>query len=447
MSRKRWLLIVLMPMLAGILQGCTMLTNPTALVSHPQLPGDQQALQQIIQPFLPAGARLTVPLESPAAGAIRQVDLRGAGEATGLLVFYTGGSSELELGLIILENLSDKWVLRGHIRDTGKWFDRCLVTDLSADGVPELLLGYGGESSWAKMLAIYQLQDDTYELTARLAYVDLAVGRLDDNKTYLGILESSASAAYLSKVTLYEHGAGVLTTAYSTAMEGYPGAIIFGQATAEKRAVFVDLGFGAHSGRTVIVAINNGEIDKALEATSAEQELISWYKPHMIECTDINQDGLIEIGTELEAPGNQAAPPTYLEAWYQWDGAEGLQPVLQAFASYPDYRLILPERWHGQVAMIEESNTEEDMMVAQFSAYSPGRSNSPFLTIMAMPKYAWPREESKLKAANTPYILVGERENRLVIAVFPVDKQALGAKAALLLPTAEELKANLHVLP
>ena len=358
----------------------------------------------------------------------------------------------MELGVLVLEKVDDKWMLRSHIQDTGKWVDRYLLTDLSGDGVPELLLGYCGDTKWAKMLAVYKLRDNQYQLTDRLTYVDFAVGDLGDGNTQLAVLESAQEAEYLSAVSLRIYDDERLRLTYSTNMDGYPDQITFGQATPQKKAFFVDLFVGAHSARTVLITADNGTIRKNLEAADEDDKdaPISYLKPYQIYSTDIDGDGLIEIGVHLAPPGSDEmamVEVAWIEAWYNWDGEEGLIPVMQSFASYPDYRLILPERWqNNKVAIVDDAVKSLPVQTVKFSAYNPNRTNPPFLTILTIEKSHWFQEEAKLKADNLPYNILGENESRLLVAVFPQNEQMLGPHGRPLMLTAEELEENFSVL-
>ncbi|MGE5653107.1 MAG: VCBS repeat-containing protein, partial [Bacillota bacterium] len=308
--------------------GCRLPVLPTPLVKAPRLPINQAELQQVIQPFLPEGAKLTIPIRPQSNSAVWPVDLDGTGTANGALAFYKMTDTNMELGVLILEKFGDQWRLRDHIKEIGRDFDYALFADLNGDRAPELLLGCSGgtKGTTAGMnndLTIYTKQSGKLVGGQRIPYIDIAMGDLTgDQRLEIAIMRRSEQKSYMTLVTVYHYVDGSAKEAALFELDGYPSSLTIGGAAQDRQGLFVELGMGAHSAKTVLVIPENGLWQRLFEGLDAPT-----FKAYPLGSGDLNGDGIVEIGKQVAPPGTEKLAmvqiPWY-EEWFQWDGQKGL---------------------------------------------------------------------------------------------------------------------------
>lgn len=449
-----WKTALLIGLVMSLLVGCRLPVLPTPLVKAPKLPINQAELQQVIQPFLPEGAKLTIPIRPQSNSAIWPVDLDGNGTANGALAFYKKPDTNMELGVIILEKLGDQWRLRDHIKEMGRDFDYVLFADLNGDRAPELLLGCSGgaKGTTAGMnndLTIYTNQSGKLVGGQRIPYIDMATGDLDgDQRLEVAIMGRSERQSYITLVTVY-HYLDSLKEAAQFELDGYPASLSIGGATRDKQGLFVELGMGAHSAKTVLVMPENGLWQRLFEGLSAPT-----FKAYPLGSCDLNGDGVVEIGKQVAPPGTERLAmvqiPWY-EEWLQWDGQDGLRSVMFSYSDYLDrYRLVIPAVWQQSVTA-ERKESDGVRLIDFFQIGSTKERLAPLLTLIAIPKSSWPAAEQDYKTSSQRYLRLGENGDKVIVALIPAEPTDLTSaqldEYRRLALGEEQLRAGFSILP
>ncbi len=449
-----WKVVLLAGLTVGILMGCRLPVLPAPLVKAPKLQINQAELLQAIQPFLPEGARLTIPIRPQSNSAVWLADLDGDGTNDGAIAFYKKTDTNMELGVLVLEKDGDRWQLRDHLKEMGRDFDYALFADISGDRLPELLLGCsGGKGTTAGMnsdLTIYSSQSGKLVGGKRIPYADMATGNLNgDQRLDIAVMRRSESQTYMTIVTVFHYeDAGIRETAQFE-LDGYPASLTVGEATKARQGLFADLGMGAHSARTVLLIPENGLWQRIFDDLRSPT-----FKAYPLPSLDANHDGIIEIGKQVAPPGTEKLAmvqiPWY-EEWFQWDGKVGLQSVMFSYSDYLDrYRLVIPSAWQQQVTA--ERKDSSGLRVIDFFYLGPAKERlAPLLTLRAVPKGSWPAEEQGYQSGGQRYLVLGENGDKVVVALLPAEPTQLTSaqfeEYRRLRLSEEQLKAGFTILP
>jgi hypothetical protein len=215
---------------------------------------------------------------------------------------------------------------------------------------------------------------------------------------------------------------GVLTEIDQARLEGWPLAISTGPAAAGKLGIFVELCVGAHSSVTELMFWGDGHLTRAF----ADSYEVS-FKPYPLYSEDINSDGIVELGMQLEPYGSDC--PMYqipwIEAWQQWDGRGGLGPVVaETFCQFDmGFRFAVPEAWRGKYTILRADNG--DLPGIRFTYTGADRTQSaPLLTFRQYRLIDWAVEVTALARAGTEYDVLQVRDGVVTMAVFPTASEA-----------------------
>ncbi len=452
---RQWETALLAGLTISLLVGCRPTMLPPPKVKEPKLPVDQAELQQGIGPFLPAGARLIIPIRPQTNSAVWPADFNGDGTPDGAIAFYKKVDTNMELGVLMLEKSGDQWRLRDQLTEIGRDFDYALFTDISGDRVPELLLGCSGAAKGVttgmnKDLTVYTAQQGRFVGGKRVPYVDMATGDLNgDRKLDIAVMARSESQGQTTLVSIYDYFEGGVKETAQFELDGYPMSMAIGGASTEKQGLFVDLGVGAHSAKTVLVSPENGLWHRIFDDVRAPT-----FKATALPSSDVNGDGVIEIGKQVAPPGTEklamAQIPWY-EEWFQWDGKDGLLPIMLSYDDYLDrYRLVLPSAWREKVT-VERKDSSGVRLVDFFYISSAKERLAPLLTICAVAKGSWTAEEQGYETNGQRYVMLGENGDKVIVALLPKETSLLSSaqleEYRRLALNEGQLKAGFTILP
>jgi len=434
--------MVLVLMLLLFLSGCgATISSPEELIKKPELPADAESIMLAVKHWLPCDTSLTIPLNPEGCGSVHEVDLNGDG-VDEIVAFYQ--ENDYKSGFIVLQQDSEGSYSRiGQVEESGTALENVLYEDMTGDGYPEILLSWRCWDDLRKELRIYTINNSKPELIMDGIYTEMVsadmngdkipeIITLELNKPYSPEDQTSTARSYMYDGTKFELQDEVDMDAY---VGGYE-QILVGQVNNEQTGIFIDSVVGAHSGETELLLLEEGELVNA----SPEVEEIS-FKPYPLPSTDVNGDGIIEIGTMTYLIGYENAcmvNTMWLQQWYQMDPVGELAHVIDTVWNYHGMlRFVIPERWgsnftasrtniEGEEALVLHYINDETPQVEGFEVIEPDsfvNAQPIILTIYSFTPEVWAGRERELEDAGTEYIKIGENAGRVIVAVQPGPEQ------------------------
>ncbi|ABO51149.1 hypothetical protein Dred_2642 [Desulforamulus reducens MI-1] len=412
-------------LISSLLTGCNFMQSPMELLKQPSMDVSQAEMKRAAEQFLPTGSQFTIPLKPSGTGSFRQADLDGDGSKE-LLAFYKNLQAGYEMGALILKKEDGKWQLQDHIKGLGQSIDYGDLQDVTGDKKPELLVGWSGADGYEKELEIYSFQDKKAKRIGQYTYNSFSTGDLDeDGKAELAVLFRNNKEIPSAELHLYQAVSGELKQTAKLEYEGgYPAGVVIGQASKDRKGIFVDIGEGAHSAVTQLVFLENNTLRNVFSQSRT-------FKPYSLPSEDVDKDGVMEIGIMYEPPGTEQmamAEIPWVNRWYKWDGKDGLLPVLEEYSNYIfGYRFIIPQNWIGKFTVKEiEDNPEKGV---EFDYIGKGKMPlAKLLTLHIVPQNKWQEQEKEFKKSQAPYIVLGEKGQMVFVGVFPEKENKLSGK-------------------
>lgn len=428
---KKWGLGIFLSVLL-CLPGCSgLISTPGDMMKRPGSESGQAGLRAVAEEVIPEGAQLTIPLQPEDMGAIRQVDIAGDGEKE-LIAFY---KKEYQLGAVVLRAVNDKWEKIGDIEGLGQDIAYADFKDLDNDSKLELMIGWSGGQGLDGDLDIYTWQDSKLKLSSREKYTEMAVGDLDgdlNQEIITLVLNKIDPANQWAKAYLYEFNENELKCMDKYEMDGYIGAytrVCIGNVSKERKAVFIDMGVGAHSAYTDILVLEAKHLQSILTDEKADA-FEKTFKPYPSNSEDINNDNIIEVGLFRQPPGYEEAAMVeipWIETWYQWDGKTGLKKVGESRWDYfGGYRFTVPEKWEDRFTLKKEidSDDREQAVIFYYIGHS-GKERAELLKIYSFENNLWAEKKEQFTKNNPENIILSDSKGKVNVGVLPSGKISL----------------------
>ncbi|WNS43151.1 VCBS repeat-containing protein [Paenibacillus sp. MMS20-IR301] len=422
-----------------ITAGCGAMKAPGELLQAPSQGNADGTLTGIVKSFLPANAHLTVPVHSDSGSAIQLQDLDKDGTEE-LLAFYKTDKTDYEINTLLLSQQEGKWSKLATLTGVGSELDYVNFTDVTADGAEDLLLGYSGGEGLSKELSVYSLNGGSLTELLKQPYDQLLVGDLTgEGKTDIAMLQGTyaTDAQNSTRLQLLRLQGGTLQTLSDQNLDGNVISAQFTGAAPGRSALIIDAAVGAHSSYTSLLTWANGKFTDILAtddyqraALSASKDLVLKplaaapdgllgsnniaIKDYPLASTDINGDGITEIGFLVPPAGTEGYAPLatpFISKYYQWDGASGLKFVEEQFDRW-GFNFRIPAAWAGRTVLETPEESPSPWENIRFSYKNAATAEqAPLLELRLLAKNDWPAAEAKLQADQREYKLLYELQN------------------------------------
>ncbi len=426
MGRRRlWGMLILFGLLSS---GCAIQSMPLSLMAPPKMNYSQEDVKKAIQSYLPKDSQLIIPKEQEELSAINYVDLDGDGKEE-IVVFYSLPKDLSTLGILILKsqdgtNGVKSWNIEDNFTELGKDIVYANFADFTGDGHSDIIIGLSGGEKLNNELTLYTYQFGRGEVIESIPYQDMAVGDVNgDGQVEVAILNQEEKDYPEVKLTLYHYAAQQMQKIDEKKLDGYASEVKIARAASEKVGIFVDMQIGAHSAYTELYFLQGSKLMSPFKDKPAIDQT---FKAYPLNCMDINNDGIMEIGIQKEPFGSENLPMVatpWFNAWYQWNGQGGLAWQMESYGDYSEgYEFIIPKSWQDRFT-IKRITEGDEISAVEF--YYTGKDRSQWaklLTIQYCDKQTWSAKEEQLQVKNRPYTVVGENLQKLFVAV-PEDEQ------------------------
>ncbi len=366
-------------MLILLLPGCNYINDPVSMMKSPALPQDKATLMTAINALKPAGSVLIRPTNDDDS-SIRTEDLNKDGIPE-TLVFYETPGEAVQIHGMILEKQKNAWVRKLSFDGEGTVLETVEIRDVTGDGRPEIIAGYSrGDEGLQKGLVIYSYSGGPLEELLSLSYTRYVIDDLNgDGKPDISVVSLKRNEA--ATLTAYQFDDGFKELDRLDNLDPYINNyynVIAGRVAEGKEGIVLDAAVNSHSAYSYLVVMENNRFRIALPGDDRT------FKDSRIPSTDIDGDGIIEIGL-LERPAGweffDTASVPWFTSYYKWDGKEGLDFTLQQYRD-PSNRFFMnfPPEWHGKVTVDTKSVQNEYLKfimqetgetVAEISFFSP----------------------------------------------------------------------------
>ena len=162
---KRFRILILNTAVFFLLAGCNFFPEPASLIQAPkqiQASGsDEDHRYEKIKKHLPGNTSLSVPNEPVGMDSVIGADFNndGVNEA---VAFFKSKSTANQAGAIILQKKQNEWEPLTSIAGNGYEISWGSATDITEDGIPELLIGWKIGVTAGNVLDIYQWKDNQF---------------------------------------------------------------------------------------------------------------------------------------------------------------------------------------------------------------------------------------------------------------------------------------------
>lgn len=437
-----------------IASGCGAPKAPSDLLQAPSLGSADGTLTSVVKSFLPANAHLTVPVQSESGSAIQLQDLDKDGQDE-ILAFYKTDKTDYEVNTLVLSQKSGDWNKLTTITGVGSELDVVQFADVTADGQTDVLLGFSGGQGLSKELSVYSLNSGVLTEVLKQSYDYLAVGDLTgEGATDIALFQTTFTTDMqpVARLQLYRLHGGKQQSLADQTLDGAVIQAEFAKAAPAANALFVDMAIGAHSSYTLLLTWENGKFIDILSADDYHHEELAdsrditltpfapgpdsklgeknmAVKDYPLYSTDVNGDGIVEVGFLVPPSGTESMAPLatpFITKYYQWDGQSGLKLVEEQFDRW-GFNFHIPQAWRGKyrLEMTEESPTPWENI--RFSYKNPeSGEQAALLELRLLTKQDWQTAEAALKTKNMSYKLLYELQNTedaaaptVLIAVLP----------------------------
>ncbi|MBR2040621.1 MAG: hypothetical protein IJ948_04505 [Clostridia bacterium] len=420
---KRILCVLACFSLAFILGGCDIFSADTAeLLSPPALTGDLLPIDTAIKESVKSSYTLEYPSRGNYRSAIIQHDMNSDGVLEAFAFYSTQDKDTSKMNINAIANKGDKWVSVATQSISAGGVDRIEFSDLDADGIDEILVGWEIYGTSERKLAVYSLGENT--LTQRLLeqYTHFTYCDLDEDGRREIFITRSSPAESRNTAHLYALTSVGVSTISSCELDSTAKTLnhpVVSTLSTGKPAIYIDeiKGVGAV---TEVLFLEKGQLQNPL-MNPETRETSATLRTATLESRDINSDGIIEIPIRHEVATvtrSNEAEKQYLTDWCSFTG-ETLTSKLTAYMNLNDkYYYAIPERWIGQVAIL---NDPENSLIEIYGFDNENSvSTDRLLYIKAVDKAKWDKGDYK---GEDVVEIVNNGETTLVCYISEIAKQ------------------------
>ncbi len=357
MKYKKSLGISVIASIVMILSGCQAVGDSVTLIDKPKLADEKQEdIKDVLEKLLPEDAEYATAANSIPKQSVFMEDIDNDGIQEVYALYYDTKQNN-SIHLLVLKEVDGNWNKIADTNTNYNYLDYFKLEDLDGNGIKEVIVGVGFKDEVKKnQLLIYKLQGTGLYNVVNTDYEWVQIE--DDNADNISdivLLKGDATLKQTADLYSYENQELKLLSSIELNPDAYHENIISGNLVDGNKAIFIDSGIGAHSMLTEIIAIDKRKLVKVGDDYDG-----TLLKEYPLYSTDINEDGIIDVGGMYIPKGYEDAafaeiPFIYTYNDYSIDGTKEI--IEQRFSDdMHGFYITIPLVWYNKVTIEKLDN-------------------------------------------------------------------------------------------
>ena len=371
---KRILLLIMTAVIILVCGSCSITgSDYTAYLAAPKATGDMTEIAEAFYDFAGDNIQLSYPKRGDHLSAFVLEDIDGDGSKEAI-VFYTKNNVEKGVAPIhinIVDRTQNGWASVDDIVTVSNAVDMIAFSDVSGNGIKEILVGMTSISKNENQLSLYSFKNGRLSLMVQEDYTDFILCNLTENDHDDLLVVNLKTAEKEATAKLYTVTNNELVLNGMVNLDGnVTGYAKLQQAkVGNKSAVYIDAYKGTTSMITDIVYVKEGKIiNPFVTAAHAENEFT--LRSSTETCRDFDGDGNLDIPFTRLLPGFElrvSSERAYLTVWREFDGALFKDKYCGYFNYNDGYMIRYPDKWVDTVTITRDSSSH----LLNFGVYDP----------------------------------------------------------------------------
>ena len=353
------------------LSGCFFRTNADELYYLPRASEEFFKLQTKIDEVIAAGAEYLPPTGGENRQSVQLVDIDGDGIKEAV-AFFRIATEDNPIKIYIFRVVGDDYEVADVIQGAGTGIESIRYTDMDADGIMELLVGWQMGTALRHM-TLYSMRGFNHMNIAEMDYTTITVSDLtgDGNPDVAAVrIGTSEAAGEVVVFTLMSDGE--VERADANLSEGIESIsrIAAGKLRGGTTALFLDGRLIGGGIITDIFCFTDNKTLSNITRVPTGDEVVS--RPINVFATDINGDGITEVPRTVPLP-QQSETLYYAIEWYAYRPNGNSTRVVSTYHNYSDsWYFVLPDTWRGRLTVRREDFVSGERTIV-FSYVDPAR--------------------------------------------------------------------------
>ena len=361
MKRKKGIGLLLAALLGLLLSGCMFSSSPEAMYSLPQLPNEYTELREQIEDIISAGAEYAAPTSGNNIQSVQLIDLDGD-RVEEAVAFFRNATDEKPLKIYIFRAVGDSYEQAALLESSGISIYSIRYVDMNNDGLREIIVGWR-VSADIQALGVYSIENYEPRLIMSSLYTRYEVLDFDDDLTQEIVLLRSDNQG--DPVAEYYDWEGEDLSVQSTTRLSMTMAELksmdIGALQDGEVALFVTGVAEDTRSITDILTYKQGAIANIVrsDVTGVSSEIFRYIS---LEPVDIDGDGVTEVPMPVVLPNTQEGSEElfWQVYWLSYNARGQSETVVSTYHNINEgWYLILPDQWDGQIAVRQESGSDE----------------------------------------------------------------------------------------
>ena len=361
MKRKKGIGLLLAALLGLLLSGCMFSSSPEAMYSLPQLPNEYTELREQIEDIISAGAEYAAPTSGNNIQSVQLIDLDGD-RVEEAVAFFRNATDEKPLKIYIFRAVGDSYEQAALLESSGISIYSIRYVDMNNDGLREIIVGWR-VSADIQALGVYSIENYEPRLIMSSLYTRYEVLDFDDDLTQEIVLLRSDNQG--DPVAEYYDWEGEDLSVQSTTRLSMTMAELKSMDIGALRdgdiALFVTGVAEDTRSITDILTYKQGAIANIVrsDVTGVSSEIFRYIS---LEPVDIDGDGVTEVPMPVVLPNTQEGSEElfWQVYWLSYNARGQSETVVSTYHNINEgWYLILPDQWDGQIAVRQESGSDE----------------------------------------------------------------------------------------
>ena len=361
MKRKKGIGLLLAALLGLLLSGCMFSSSPEAMYSLPQLPNEYTELREQIEDIISAGAEYAAPTSGNNIQSVHLIDLDGD-RVEEAVAFFRNATDEKPLKIYIFRAVGDSYEQAALLESSGISIYSIRYVDMNNDGLREIIVGWR-VSADIQALGVYSIENYEPRLIMSSLYTRYEVLDFDDDLTQEIVLLRSDNQG--DPVAEYYDWEGEDLSVQSTTRLSMTMAELksmdIGALRDGEVALFVTGVAEDTRSITDILTYKQGAIANIVrsDVTGVSSEIFRYIS---LEPVDIDGDGVTEVPMPVVLPNTQEGSEElfWQVYWLSYNARGQSETVVSTYHNINEgWYLILPDQWDGQIAVRQESGSDE----------------------------------------------------------------------------------------